>query len=159
MRFSFRPLTHADVDAMVAWRYDPPYEEYDPGRYPADVEEMRAAVGDPTWFAADDADTDDFVGFVDARPAATAAEVEVEVGLGLRPDRTGRGIGPAFVEAIVDLVRARWHPERITLDVLPWNERAMAAYAKVGFVRGETYDKTFEDGNVVTFVRMTRTLG
>ena len=156
MRFAFRSLAIEDADAMLSWRYEPPYDEYDPSTDPSDAAEIRAAVGDATWFAVDDADTGELAGFLDCRPRPDADEVEI--GLGLHPGLTGRGIGPPFVEAIVALIRERWDPGRVTLDVLPWNERAIVAYERAGFVRGEVYDKTFEDGNVRTFLRMTRSL-
>ena len=30
MRFTFRTLEAADVDALLTWRYEPPYDRYDP---------------------------------------------------------------------------------------------------------------------------------
>ncbi|MEX0983421.1 MAG: GNAT family N-acetyltransferase [Actinomycetota bacterium] len=153
MRFDFRPLSREDVDALVAWHYEPPYHEYDPAYDPSDVREMQAAVGSATWFVIDDADGA-LAGFVVCR----IGQDEVEVGLGLRPDLTGRGIGPPFIEAIVEVVRARWDPAHVTLDVLPWNERAIRAYERVGFARGELYERRFDDGKLNTFLRMQRRL-
>jgi ribosomal-protein-alanine N-acetyltransferase len=154
VRFAFRPLSLDDVENLLAWRYDPPYQEYNPSNDPSDEAELRASVGTPTGLAAVEADTGELVGFLECR----LAPGEVEIGLGLRPDLTGRGIGLPFTQAIVALVRETWDPARLTLDVLPWNERAAIVYERAGFVRGEIYDRTFPDGNVVTFLRMTRDL-
>jgi ribosomal-protein-alanine N-acetyltransferase len=84
----------------------------------------------------------------------TLEQADAEVGLGLRPDLTGHGLGRGFTRDVVDLVAERWDPAVIVLDVLPWNERAMRAYERAGFVRGPEHDRTFEDGVVVRFVRM-----
>lgn len=156
MRFTFRAMQATDVDEIVTWRYDPPYGEYDPAHSQTDVDEMRAAVGSPNWFVAV-GDEGRPSGFVVARVGEEDGEVVVEAGLGLRPDLTGKGIGPGFVEDVVELVRERWAPRTMVLDVLPWNERAMRAYEKAGFSRFPAYERTFEDGNVVTFVPMRRT--
>jgi [ribosomal protein S18]-alanine N-acetyltransferase len=80
----------------------------------------------------------------------------VEVGLGLRPDQTGRGLGPAYIESGLAFARDRWAPARFALDVYPWNERAIRAYEHVGFVRGERYVRRFDDGAEREFLRMTR---
>jgi len=149
MRFTFRTLEAADVDALLTWRYEPPYDEYDPDR--DDVEELHAAVGSTDRFAALDADTEVLAGFLVVRPV----DGGVEIGFGLRPDLTGAGHGVGFVTAILDLVRERWAPSEVWLDVLPWNERAAVVYERAGFVRGEVYDRHFPDGAVVTFLRMT----
>jgi ribosomal-protein-alanine N-acetyltransferase len=150
MRFTFRTIDEADVDTMLAWRYEPPYDRYDP----AGEDGYRHAIGSPTWFAAVDADDGSLAGFLECR----VAEREVEIGLGLRPDLTGRGIGPPFVGALVAFIGERWAPEAVTLDVFPWNERAIRAYERAGFVRGEEYERTFEDGATRIFLRMTRSL-
>jgi RimJ/RimL family protein N-acetyltransferase len=151
--FVFRPFSRADADAVLLWHYEPPYDEYDPGADPSEVDGILEGVESSTWYAVDDADGS-LVGFVDCRPS----EADVEIGFGLRPDRTGQGLGPSFVEAIVDLIGTRWDPPLISLDVFPWNERAIRAYEHAGFVRGEVYDRRFDPDVVRTFLRMTRPL-
>ena len=146
MRFTFRTIVEADADAMLAWRYEPPYDTYDPAE-----EDLRHAVGSPTWFAVDGEDGS-LAGFLEC----SVGEREVEIGLGLRPDLTGRRIGPSFVEALVAFVDERWRPDAVTLDVFPWNERAITAYERAGFVRGDVHERTFEDGATRIFLRMRR---
>ena len=81
---------------------------------------------------------------------------EVELGLGMRPDRTGLGLGAAFVEAAMAFARDRWVPRSFGLDVFPWNERAIRSYERAGCSRGEVYVRRFDGGNEVTFLRMGR---
>jgi [ribosomal protein S18]-alanine N-acetyltransferase len=146
--YRFRPITSEDVDDMAAWRYATPYEEYDPAS--DGIEEIADAVGGSTWFAVED-DDHAFTGFAELKPGPEG----VEIGLGLRPERTGRGEGAAFVLAIVAEVRRRWPGEAIWLDVLPWNERAAVVYERCGFVRGAVYLRRFESGVERGFLRMT----
>jgi RimJ/RimL family protein N-acetyltransferase len=153
MRFIFRSFTRADADLVLLWHYEPPYDRYDPASDPSEIEGILGAIDDPTWFAVDDHEGS-LVGFLDCRPGAD----EVEVGFAMRPDLTGQGLGPSFVDAIVERVRLTWDPPVVTLDVFPWNERAIKAYERAGFARGEVYERTFEDGQVRTFLRMTRPL-
>jgi [ribosomal protein S18]-alanine N-acetyltransferase len=159
MRFDIRAFTEADADAVAGWRYPPPYDVYDASEDPSMHIEMR----DPqrwgvTWFAADDADSGELAGFLEmvATEPDEAGRAEVEVGLGLRPDLTGRGLGSAFVEAALGFARDRWRPRTFALDVFPWNERAIRCYERAGFGRGEIYVRRFPDGNEVTFLRMSR---
>lgn len=161
MRFTMRAFTEADADAVASWRYPAPYNVYDAREDPSIGEEMR----DPSrwgasWFAADDAGTGELAGFLELVASESDSEagtqVEVEVGLGLRADLTGRGIGVEFVEAALGFSRERWSPRSFALDVFPWNERAIRVYERTGFERGEVYDRRFESGDEVTFLRMMR---
>ena len=149
MRVSIRPLVPADVDAMRTWRYDPPYERYDVDADPSDVDLMLAGEG---WFAADDAETSELVGFFEF----IATGDEIEVGLGLRPDLTGRGLGAEYLAQGLDFAREHWAPATFWLDVYEWNLRAIRAYERAGFVRGDVYLRRFDDGNEKEFLRMTR---
>ena len=69
-------------------------------------------------------------GFVELKPKAPGA---VEIGLGLRPDLTGRGLGAAFTAAAIQLAHDRG-AERVTLAVAAFNLRAITVYERAGFV-------------------------
>ena len=94
MRFTIRPFTEADADGVASWRYPPPYDAYDVNEDPSKDDEMR----DPdrwgaSWFAVDDAESGELAGFLELVASESGSEAgtqEVEVGLGLRPDLTGR---------------------------------------------------------------------
>lgn len=153
MRFRVRDMTADDARAIATWRYGAPYDVYDWGEDPEDLAELLAPAGwGDIWFAVEDPQTGELVGFAELRHEKGL----VELGLGLRPDLTGRGLGAAFTESLLAFSRARWRPSRFALDVLPWNERAMRAYEHAGFVRGGRYVRRFEGGAEREFVRMER---
>lgn len=161
MRFSIRAFTEGDADAIASWRYPPPYDVYDASADPSMQDEMRdRGRWGRSWFAVDDAQRRELVGFLELVASESESvggtQIEVEVGLGLRPDLTGSGLGVSFVDAALEFSRERWFPSGFGLDVFPWNERAIRTYERAGFERGEVYDRTFDDGNVVTFLRMMR---
>ena len=64
------------------------------------------------------------------RPRGT----NLEVGLGLHPDRAGQGVGRSFLEAGLGYARQRFAPERFTLSVASFNRRAITVYKRAGFV-------------------------
>jgi RimJ/RimL family protein N-acetyltransferase len=153
MRFVVRPFTEPDARAVVAWRYPPPYDVYDESE---ETEDGRTILDPARWpdtyFAVEDPDAGELVGFLELTPGVD----EVEIGLGMRPDLIGMGLGPAFVTAALEFARERWAPATFALDVFPWNERAIRAYEKAGFVRGEVYLRRFPNGTERTFLRMSR---
>ena len=130
MRFAVRPLTQADAEAVVAWRYPGEYAFYDFTADPGD----QALLLDPArrgdTFHAADGEDGRLAGFFELVPGAGG----VELGLGLRPDLCGRGLGEGFTRLGIDVVR-RVHGEvRITLAVAAFNARAITVYERCGFV-------------------------
>ena len=69
-----------------------------------------------------------------------------DIGLGMRPDLTGRGIGPAFVEAGLRFARKRYAPVAFRLTAALFNERAIRVYLKVGFESTTTFGGSMASG-------------
>jgi [ribosomal protein S18]-alanine N-acetyltransferase len=136
------PLTDRHALEIATWRYEFPYEWYDtsadPRRVellvdPARREGLRAVVND-------DGELVGFFNFV-------REGEEVRLGLGMRPDLTGRGLAQPFIQAGLDYARAEWRPKRFRLWVAHWNERALRAYRRAGFrevVRSEEQSRFVE---------------
>ena len=134
--FRFRPLTQADAEAIAAWHYPEPYAFYD---WSADVDDLGelldAELRGEAYVAVEDP-AHDLIGFFSFKPKEPGT---VEVGLGLRPDHTGRGLGLAFGEAGLEHARTQLAPERFKLAVAAFNRRAITVYERLGFVEARRY--------------------
>ena len=62
-----------------------------------------------------------------------------ELGLGLRPDYTGRGLGTGFLAATLDWARERYAPTEFSLMVVAFNRRAITVYERAGFQTVRTF--------------------
>ena len=135
MRYRFEPMSEQQARAVADWHYDPPYDFYDMVADPEDLADLL----DPAQREGRDfavlGDLEDLVGFF----AFRRAEDAVEVGLGLRPDLTGRGLGLPFMLAGLEFARERYAPARFRLKVATFNRRAIRVYEQAGFIRGETF--------------------
>jgi ribosomal-protein-alanine N-acetyltransferase len=133
----------------VGWRYDPPYDFYDAESDPADAAEMF----DPQLRERFRAVLDDdgrLEGFWHFRHDGDV----VEVGVGLRPDLTGRGRGGAFANAALDYARAEWSPRRFRLFVAAWNERSLSVCRTLGFEEVGRERRAFEVVGEHEFVQL-----
>ena len=79
----------------------------------------------------------------------------LEIGLGLRPDLTGRGLGASFLAAGLEFARDRFAPQRFVLSVATFNERAIKVYERTGFARGRVYMHSTA-GEDWDFIEMSR---
>ena len=131
--YLFRQMDDADAREVSGWRYEPPYDFYDSTADPADLAEpLDPQSRTNVYFSALDGENR-LMGFFQYEKSDEA----VDVGLGLRPGLTGRGLGAGFVLAGLAFARERFSPQRFTLSVATFNGRAVAVYERVGFRRGE----------------------
>jgi ribosomal-protein-alanine N-acetyltransferase len=149
--FVIRPMTAADARAVAAWRYPGQYSFYDWERDPDDLAELL----DPSewgrrYFAADGADGE-LAGFF----VIKAADDVAEIGLGLRPALTGRGLGGTFLDAGLRFAADRFGARSFALAVAAFNLRAIAVYERAGFREVRRYEHA-TNGAVHEFVWMTR---
>ena len=141
MKLRIEPATPEALAEQTTWRYEPPYDLYDddgkPVRNPERVFVARDEEGA-------------LVGFFYFEQRKDG----LFYGLGMRPDLTGRGLGPGFVEAGIEFARTMFGPERIVLDVADFNLRARTVYERAGFRVTGQHTETFGDHGEVLFVDM-----
>ena len=151
MRFAFVPLDDARARAIAAWRYAGVYAFYDWANDPDDLAELlEPGNWGRAYHAALDRDGA-LVGFLQA----TCAAGTVDIGLGLRPDLTGRGLGGPFLDACLTFVDGRFHPARFRLAVAAFNRRAITVYERAGFRQVAEFEQR-TNGGLHRFVRMER---
>lgn len=77
----------------------------------------------------------------------------VEIGMGMRPDLCGRGLGTAFVD-VVTAYSQRQHPQKkLYLEVRSFNHRAIKCYQRAGYTVNCLHEKTTPTGKVA-YIRM-----
>jgi ribosomal-protein-alanine N-acetyltransferase len=79
----------------------------------------------------------------------------VEVGLGLRPDLTGKGLGRAFINAGLIFGQEHFSVGMWSLSVATFNTRAIRLYEQVGFIPVNTFMHN-TNGGEYEFLRMVR---
>jgi ribosomal-protein-alanine N-acetyltransferase len=151
MRYTIRPLRWRDARAISGWHYPGPYAVYDMDMLlPMLTQQILRLAGTTIYFVALD-ERRVLVGFFSfVRHGET-----IEVGLGMRPDLTGRGLGLEFLQAGLDYARRRFAPAGFSLNVALFNRRARTVYERAGFVpRGTFHARLGKAG--YEFLEMTR---
>lgn len=133
--YLFRQMDDADANRVAGWRYEPPYDFYDPDTDPEDLAELLDAEGRRGVYFSVLEEGGDLVGFFQFEKSGAA----VDLGLALRPDLTGKGLGMDFLAAGMEFARERFTPERFTLAVTTFNRRAIRVYERIGFRRGRVF--------------------
>jgi ribosomal-protein-alanine N-acetyltransferase len=142
-------MTEEQAREIAAWHYEPPYSFYDAA---ADADDLALLLDEESregrYFSAFSEGA--LVGFFELEPDGD----DVVIGLGLRPDLTGRGLGLEFLESGMAFARERFGASRFRLSVATFNERAIRVYERAGFHPLRTFDHA-TNGGVYPFLEMT----
>src|SRR6516162_5986909 len=145
-------MTAADAHSIATWRYPGEYSFYDTDADPDDLAELLdPAEWGRRYFAADELGRPELAGFLVVKLTGRVAEI----GLGLRPDLTGRGLGEPFVRACLRFASAALGARSYTLAVAAFNRRAIAVYERAGFQEVDRFEHRTNGGRHA-FIRMAR---
>ncbi len=126
------PMTEEKAHEVIDWQYPEPYAFYNltgevlgellDGSYRVALEESgRVAAFYCTGASAR------VTGGLYEEPGS------VDIGLGLRPDLTSRGLGGPFLMDILEHLAGTLQPKQFRLTVVAANERAVRLYERLGF--------------------------
>ncbi len=140
------------------WRYPPPYSIYNasPDTYAVFIEPRNR------YHALHDADGV-LVGFccfgAEARvPGGRYPDREPEVldvGIGMRPERTGRGQGPGFLGAVLDHASESLRPRRFRATIAEFNRRSARTFERLGFVAVDRFERPTDGMAFLIYERKT----
>jgi ribosomal-protein-alanine N-acetyltransferase len=151
MQFRFKLMNEAYAHAIANWHYEGIYAFYDADR---DIEDLEELLDPHSWtgkYRAVVNERGELVGFF----CFEKEDEAVVIGLGLKPDCTGKGLGQAFVEAGLEYAKQNFDPAIFRLSVATFNHRAIRVYEKVGFKPDGTYIIEI-GGSQHEFLRMAR---
>lgn len=151
MKFTFQTRTEEDAYQIASWHYPPPYDFYDMDQDPEDLAEF---LDSRTWQKPNYSvfnEAGELVGFFNFRLDGQ----RVEIGLGLRPHLTGKGLGQAFINAGLAIGQEHFSVGMWSLSVATFNTRAIRLYEHGGFTALNTFLQ-HTNGGEDEFLRMVR---
>ena len=144
----FSPMDEAAARTISNWRYEAPYEVYSMDR--EDADQLVSAFLKPEYaYHAIIDRAGALAGYccfgADAQvPGGDYDNPALDVGLGVRPDLTGQGLGGTFVSAVLRFARQNLVPTEFRITVAEFNKRALRVWQKVGFQPVQRFERTFD---------------
>jgi aminoglycoside 6'-N-acetyltransferase len=122
---ALRPADAGDVDRLVAWHADPEVSRYWDGETftRAEMEERLARPHVEAWIVEEAGEP---VGYLQVHPEG--------LDMFLIPPARGRGLGPDAARAMARHLVDKRGRKRVTVDPYAWNESAVRAWERAGFV-------------------------
>ncbi|WP_144513899.1 GNAT family N-acetyltransferase [Bacillus sp. FJAT-22090] len=150
MTYQFRTMTQEQAENIAFnWHYKGEYSFYNMEADKEDLEEFLTPEtrGSSTFAVTND---NNLIGFITVNKVA---DKTFDIGLGMRPDLTGKGEGIEFLKEGLVFIKTKYQPEKLTLSVATFNQRAITVYKRIGFKEKETYMQ-HTNGSTFEFLRM-----
>jgi len=157
MKIKYRPAEKKHAREFVNWQYEPPYDVYN---CPPDE------IGDAVQYNIDPVnnvyamfdENEELVGYCsygkDAQvPGGDYREEALDIGLMLKPELTGQGMGTDFASQVIQNGIERYAPKKLRVTIASFNKRAIRVWEKNGF---QQYQEFNREGNGMEFVVMHR---
>ncbi|MFN8495214.1 MAG: GNAT family protein [Caldilineaceae bacterium] len=143
MQFSLTPMTADAARTILYWRYPEPYALYNL-KAENEAEELGYFLEPHYDYHALHDETGQLVGFCcfgqeGQVPGGDYSEAALDIGLGMRPDLTGQGLGDAFLAAILAFADQEFAPKCLRATIAKFNGRSMRVFAKAGFQPIQTF--------------------
>ena len=155
---SLSPMSPESAREASTWRYPPPYSIYNssPETYAVFIEPRNR------YHALHGADGV-LVGFccfgAEARvPGGRYPDLEPEVldiGIGMPPERIGRGQGAGFLGAVLDHARESLRPRRFRATIAEFNRRSARTFERLGFVAVDRFERSTDRMAFLIYERET----
>jgi aminoglycoside 6'-N-acetyltransferase len=126
---SVRPANDDDADMLVAWHEDPEVARYWDGEtFTRDEMRERLARPDVESFVVEEGSIP--VGYLQVWHEGRESGLDMF----LVPEARGRGLGSDAARAVASRLLAAGRCSRVTVDPYVWNEPAVRAWRRAGFV-------------------------
>ena len=150
MVYKFNIMTQEQAeDIAFNWHYDGEYSFYDMEADREDLEEFvdKETRGNSMYSVIIN---NKLIGYLSFNKLD---DNTYDIGLGMRPDLTGKGEGLEFLKSGIEFAKSEFKPEKLTLSVATFNQRAIKVYRKIGFKKTSTFMQD-TNGSTFEFVKM-----
>ena len=160
MNLIVEDISKMAVLEFMAWRYEAPYHIYNmsrPGQ--TDFSDALTYFLNPEFeFHLMKSEAGELLGFfsfgTDAQvPGGNYSPPAIDVGMAIRPDHTGRGLGVHFANTAVTYAIQTYAPPQLRVTIAEFNLRAQKVWRKLGF---EKIDRFVATGSKRPFIIMTK---
>lgn len=154
--FKFYAIDESSVRAILSWRYEPPYDFYN------DLEEdvnLQYLLHPQNNFYKIVDENSELVGYCsfgrDGQVSGGDYCYEaLAIGMGMRPDLTGRGKRVEYTNAVLEFAKSVLKPTAFRVTIAAFNKRALRLWEKLKFKRQQSFERKSDGMKFIVLVRV-----
>ena len=154
---SYRPVDKTSAREFLQWQYDAPYDIYNCP--PEHIDKFIEYNIDPenNVYAMFDGN-DDLIGYcsygMDARVGGgDYSEEALDIGLMIKPELTGQGLGATFAEEVIKNGIGKYAPKKLRVTIAAFNKRAIRVWETNGFQKTQIFKRSRDERKFVILTK------
>lgn len=149
VKINFSRMDEMAAREILTWRYEDPYSMYHLQDETAGQEVMKYLLSpDNLFYRMDDAEGQ-LIAFCsfgeDARVnGGDYANPALDIGLGMKPVLTGRGLGKYIIAEVLKFAAEQFYTPDYRVTIAAFNQRAQKAWQANGFVQSQAFLRPYD---------------
>lgn len=154
--FEFQPIDESSVRAILNWRYEPPYDFYN---YLEGDANLHYLLDPQNNFYKIVDKNDELVGYCSFGQDGQVTGGDyyneaLDVGMGIRPNLTGRGKGVEYANAVLEFGEGLLKPKAFRVTIAAFNKRALRVWQNLEFEQQQLFERSSDGMHFVVLVRV-----
>lgn len=152
--FTFHLIDESNARTILSWRYEPPYDFYNESE---DVILQQLLHPQNTFYSIVD-ENSELVAYCSFGQDGQVADGDyrdeaLDVGMGIRPDLTGRGKGVEYANAVLEFANSLLKPKAFRVTIAAFNKRAIRVWQKLEFKQQQSFQRESDGIQFLVLVR------
>ncbi|WP_375471876.1 GNAT family N-acetyltransferase [uncultured Nostoc sp.] len=154
--FAFHLIDETNARAILSWRYEPPYDLYN---YLEEEANLLQDILNPQ---------NNFYSIMDENRELVAycsfgqdgqvtggnyRDWALDIGMGIRPDLTGRRKGTEYANAVLEFADSLFKPKAFRVTIAAFNKRAIRVWQKLGFDHQQCFERRSDGMQFIVLLR------
>lgn len=155
--FAFHRVNASNVRAILSWRYQPPYDFYNDSE--EDTGLVQYLLHPQNNFYSILNENSELVAYCSFGQDGQVTggdyrDEALDIGIGIRPDLTGRGKGVEYANAVLEFADTLFKPKAFRVTIAAFNKRAIRLWQKLEFEQQQSFERGSDGMQFIVLMRV-----
>lgn len=154
--FTFHLIDEDNARAILSWRYEPPYDFYNNSE--EDARLLQHLLHPQNILYCILAENSELVAYCSFGQDGQVTNGNyrgeaLDIGMGIRPDLTGRRKGVEYANAVLEFAESLFKPKAFRVTIAAFNKRALRVWQKLEFEHQQSFERESDGMQFIVLVR------
>ncbi|MBN4001200.1 GNAT family protein [Nostoc sp. LPT] len=148
-------MDESNARAILSWRYEPPYDLYNYLEDEANLLQDILHLQNTFYSIMDENSLVAYCSFGQDGQVSGGnyRDSALDIGMGIRPDLTGRRKGAEYANAVLEFADSLFKPKAFRVTIAAFNKRAIRIWQKLGFEHQQSFERGSDGMQFIVLLR------